>query len=165
MLAHSPMRVHFELGEYKNWPGRVEFCIEHIRDICFRASAQKIVSHTIIVMQNIKKVIVVTAKKSHYHAKQRKVFVMYIQQSSYHQTRSGAWSFFIWMVNKIWNYSWLISCYQMIHRFADQWRKSISIIKNSVFKSNARYFMLICTGNVTLAPFQYPTRRLIVRFR
>ena len=72
MLAHSPMRVHFELGEYKNWPGRVEFCIEHIRDICLRASAQKIVSHTIIVMQNIKKVIVVTAKKSHYHESSEK---------------------------------------------------------------------------------------------
>ena len=32
----------FWAGQVENWPGWVEFCIEHIRDICFRASAPEI---------------------------------------------------------------------------------------------------------------------------
>ena len=32
----------FWAGRVENWPGQVEFCIEHIRDICFRASAPEI---------------------------------------------------------------------------------------------------------------------------
>ena len=32
----------FWAGQVENWPGQVEFCKEHIRDICFRASAPKI---------------------------------------------------------------------------------------------------------------------------
>ena len=32
----------FWAGQVENWPGQVEFCIEHIRDIRFRVSASKI---------------------------------------------------------------------------------------------------------------------------
>ena len=32
----------FLAGRVENWLGQVKFCIEHIRDICFRASAGKI---------------------------------------------------------------------------------------------------------------------------
>ena len=32
----------FWAGRVENWPGQVEFCIEHIRNICLRASAPKI---------------------------------------------------------------------------------------------------------------------------
>ena len=31
----------FWAGQVENWPGQVEFCIEHIRDIYFWASAPK----------------------------------------------------------------------------------------------------------------------------
>ena len=33
----------FWAGRVENWPGRVDFCMEHIRDTCFRVSA----SHTV----------------------------------------------------------------------------------------------------------------------
>ena len=41
----------FWAGQRENWPGRVEFCIEHIpvRDICFRASAPEILFPTLMV--------------------------------------------------------------------------------------------------------------------
>ena len=32
----------FWAGRVENWPGQVEFCIEHIRDIWFRVSAPEI---------------------------------------------------------------------------------------------------------------------------
>ena len=47
----TPLLIHqltlanesaFWAGRVENWPGRVEFRIEHIRDICFRASASEI---------------------------------------------------------------------------------------------------------------------------
>ena len=37
----------FWAGSVENWPGRVEFCIEHIRDICFLGECpQNLISHT-----------------------------------------------------------------------------------------------------------------------
>ena len=33
----------------ENWPGQVEFYIEHITDICFRASALKIWFPTMLI--------------------------------------------------------------------------------------------------------------------
>ena len=32
----------FWAGGVENWPGQVDFCIEHTRDICFRVSVPKI---------------------------------------------------------------------------------------------------------------------------
>ena len=29
-------------GRVENWPGQVEFCVEHIKDFCFQASAPEI---------------------------------------------------------------------------------------------------------------------------
>ena len=39
-LTHSPMRVH--------WPAQVEFCLKHIWDVCFWASAPKIYFPTLL---------------------------------------------------------------------------------------------------------------------
>ena len=32
----------FWAGQVENWPGQVEFCIEHIKNVCRQASAPKI---------------------------------------------------------------------------------------------------------------------------
>ena len=52
LMSSSPMKETnarplanasvFWAGRVENWPGQLEFYIEHIRDICFRASAPKI---------------------------------------------------------------------------------------------------------------------------
>ena len=41
--AHPLANVSaFWAGQAENWPGQVEFCIEHIRETCFGASAPEI---------------------------------------------------------------------------------------------------------------------------
>ena len=37
----------FWAGRVANWPGRVEFCVEYIKDICFQASPPKILFPTL----------------------------------------------------------------------------------------------------------------------
>ena len=32
----------FWAGRVENWPGQVEFCVKHVKDFCFQASAPKI---------------------------------------------------------------------------------------------------------------------------
>ena len=45
----------FWAGRVENWPGWVEFCIEHIRDICFQMSPRNknLVSHTVYMYLEI----------------------------------------------------------------------------------------------------------------